>query len=265
VVLTLGALALVGALALSLGYFGGQFSRWLISVETEVRWAEDLQQKLEATDTHAPLRSYLDSLGERVGSVMALPAGMNLKLIYSDDETVNAFATLGGTILIYRGLLRKIPHENALVMLIAHEVAHLERRDPIVSIGSAIGIQTALTLVFSTSEITPLQDVGLYTQFAFSRDMERHADKAALQALAELYGHVSGADDLFKVIQSERREKGNAEPPAFLNTHPLDAERIEDIARMARERGWRTDRPTIALPVQFKEWLDGDAAKSEVR
>ena len=254
-VLSIGALALVGALAVTLGYFGGQMSRWLVSVETESRWAEGLRAQLDQGDAPPALRSYLDGLGERVAKVMALPQGMRIRLIYSDKDTVNAFATLGGTVVLYRGLLEKIPHENALVMLIAHEVAHLEHRDPIVSIGSAIGIQTAVSLLFSGSDTTPLQNAGLFTQLAFTRDMERDADQAALQALEDIYGHVSGADDLFRVIQEERRRGRGTEPPAFFSTHPLDEKRIETIARVARERGWRQDLPTTPLPAQFKAWL----------
>ena len=140
-------------------------------------------------------------------------------------------------------------------MLIAHETAHLAHRDPIVSVGSAIGIQTAVSLLLYGSSATPLQDAGLYTQLAFSRGMEEDADLAALQAVEAIYGHVNGADDLFRIIQSERREKGHGEPPAFLSTHPLDDKRIEAIGRMAREHGWRTDQPTTPLPAQFKSWL----------
>ncbi|MEJ2642926.1 MAG: M48 family metallopeptidase [Desulfosarcinaceae bacterium] len=256
--LSLGALALIGALALTMGYFGGQLSRWLVSVETEEKWGQSLREKLDDKETPPPLRSYLDSLEGRIEKVMPLPAGMHLKLLYSDEDTVNAFATLGGTIILYRGLLEKIPHENALVMLIAHEMAHAESRDPIVSIGSAIGIQTALSLLLYGSEATPLQNAGLFTQLAFSRDMEQAADLSALQALEDIYGHVSGADDLFRVIQSERREKGDGEPPAFLSTHPLDEKRIAAIERISRERGWRRDLPTTPLPAGFKAWIAGD-------
>jgi len=253
---SLGALVLIGVLALTLGYFGGQLSRWLVSVETEARWGESLREKFEETETPLPLRSYLDSLDARIEAVMPLPAGMHVKLLYNADDTVNAFATLGGTIILYRGLLEKIPHENALAMLIAHEMAHAESRDPIVSIGSAIGIQTAVSLLLSGTDAAPLQDAGLFTQLAFSRDMEQAADLAALQALEAIYGHVNGAVDLFRVIQSERRDGGNGEPPAFLSTHPLDAKRIETIKRIARERGWQRGQPTTPLPAQFRAWLN---------
>ncbi|MEJ2692022.1 MAG: M48 family metallopeptidase [Candidatus Thiodiazotropha sp.] len=254
--LSLGALALIGVLAVTLGYFGGRLSPWLVSVETEMQWSQHLGDKLDTSQTSPPLRRYFDELGERVSTVMALPEGMRVRLVYNDEETVNAFATLGGTILLSRGLLQKIPHENALVMLIAHEIAHVEHRDPIVSIGSAIGIQTALSLLISGTDAAPLQDIGLFTQFAFSRDMERDADIAALQAVADIYGHVGGADDLFRIIQNERREKGDAEPPAFLSTHPLDERRIKAIELATEERGWRRDLPTTPLPAQFRQWLE---------
>ncbi len=257
-VLSLGALALVAALAATLGYFGGQVSRWLVSVETEVRWGEGLRQKLADGKTPPPLQRYLDALAAKTEAAIPLPEGMHITLLYSDEETVNAFATLGGTLLLYRGLLEKIPHENALVMLIAHETAHLAHRDPIVSIGSAIGIQTAIALLFAGSDSTPLQNAGLFTQLAFSRDMEQEADVSALAAVHAIYGHVSGAADLFRVIQAERRDSGDGEPPAFLSTHPLDEKRIDELARIARERGWRTDLPTTPLPEPFHSWLQKD-------
>jgi predicted Zn-dependent protease len=254
--LSLGALALIGVLAVTLGYFGGHLSRWIISVETEAQWAGGLSEQLGDSETPAPLSNYLDGLGERVRLVMALPEAMPVSLIYSEDDTVNAFATIGGTILLHRGLLEKIPHENALAMLIAHEIAHVKHRDPITSIGSAIGIQTALSLLLSHTDAAPLQDVGLFTQFAFSRDMEQDADQAALEAVADIYGHVSGAEALFTIFQSERRESGRAEPPAFLSTHPLDQKRIEAIRTLAQNRGWRQDLPTTPLPKAFKAWLE---------
>lgn len=253
--LSLGAFALVGVLTITLGYFGGHLSRWLISVETEAQWAQQLGDALDETDTPAPLGDYLDRLGERVAAVMAMPEGMPVKLIYSDEETVNAYATLGGTILLYRGLLKKIPHENALVMLIAHEFAHIRHRDPITSIGSGIGVQAILSLLLFNTDVAPLEEIGLFTQLAFSRDMEQSADMAALQAVVDIYSHASGADDLFRIFQAERSDQGSSESPAFLSTHPLDKKRIDAIALIAQERGWRSDMPTTPLPAQFEMWL----------
>lgn len=260
--LSLGALVLIGALAMAMGWIGGHISRRLVSVDTEVEWGERLRAQFDETQTEPLLQRYLDDLAGKVEAAMPLPKGMHVKLIYSDDETVNAFATLGGTMILYRGLLERIPHENALVMLIAHENAHLKSRDPIVSIGSAIGIQTAVSLLLYGNDASTLQQAGLFTQLAFSRDMESAADAAALQTLEAIYGHVSGAQDLFRVIQSERHEQGDSEPPAFFSTHPLDQKRIDTLARIAREQGWRSDLPTTPLPAQFKTWLGGGGSQT---
>ncbi|MCU7875334.1 MAG: M48 family metallopeptidase [Candidatus Thiodiazotropha sp. (ex Lucinoma borealis)] len=254
--LSLGALALISILVVTLGYFGGQLSRWLVSIETENEWAERWMEPYEDNETPPPLRSYLDSIGDKMQVALTLPEGMRIHLIYNNDDTVNAYATLGGRITLYRGLLEKIPHENALAMLIAHEIAHVESRDPIVSIGSSVGILTALSLLLSSTDISPLQETGLLTQLAFSRDMEEDADTAALQAVADVYGHVSGADGLFRIIQAEHSGNDSDEPPAFLSTHPLDEKRIEAIKHIAHKKGWRLDLPTTPLPAQFKAWIN---------
>ena len=71
---------------------------------------------------------YLTSLGEKMSAHMALPEEMQIFMHYVDDEVKNAFATLGGHIFIHRGLLEIMPNENALSMVIAHEIAHTTER-----------------------------------------------------------------------------------------------------------------------------------------
>lgn len=257
-VLTLGALALVALLAVTLGHLGGQISRWLVSVETELAWGQSIRESLSGDATSPPLQHYLDGLKTRIEAAMPQSAELPVTLLYSSEDTVNAFATLGGTVVLYRGLLEKLPHENALLMLIAHEIAHVRHRDPIVGIGNALGIQSAVALLFTDIDASPLNNAGLYTQLAFTRDMEQDADLAALQALMSIQGHVSGAADLFHALQEERRGRGTGEQPAFFSTHPLDEQRIASIARVAREQGWADDRTTTPLPAGFKNWLAAD-------
>lgn len=253
--LSLGAMVLLGAAAMALGHFAGQLSRWLISPETEARWVEQGREQFDQDAAPAPLRRYLDGLCEKVQAVMESPGGMRVRLRYIDDDTVNAFATLGGTLILHRGLLELMPHENALVMLIAHETAHIRFRDPIVSAGNAIGIQAALSLLFSDNDAVPLQLTGQFTQLSFSRDMEERADQSALQAVSAIYGHINGTGDLFRILHAKLAASGDREPPLLFNTHPLGAERIESLNRLAERNGWRSDRPTTPLPAEFQTWF----------
>ena len=49
---------------------------------------------------------------------------------YDPGGTFNAYATAGGQLVFYRGLLEAMPHENALATVVAHEIAHVAHRDP---------------------------------------------------------------------------------------------------------------------------------------
>ena len=51
------------------------------------------------------LPPYLDEVTQKVLSSFDLPKEMKITFHYVNEDTVNAFATLGGHIVLYRGLL----------------------------------------------------------------------------------------------------------------------------------------------------------------
>lgn len=198
-----------------------------------------------------PTSAYLQDLADRVVAAQELPTGMRIRMHYVDSSTVNAFATLGGNVIFFRGLIGKMPSENALAMVISHEVAHVKLRHPIATFGRglAIGILVAMVSAGSGSDIVgrALGNAGLLTALTFSRSQESAADAAALRTLARMYGHVAGADEVFKLLQEESTH-GIGNLPAILRTHPLDQDRIDAIARIAANNGWPMQGPTELLP-----------------
>ncbi|MCB1640576.1 MAG: M48 family metalloprotease, partial [Xanthomonadales bacterium] len=67
----------------------------------------------------AALQTLADSLIKQMG----LPPDMAITVHYSDSEVANAFATLGGHVVITQGLLDSVKSENGLAMVLAHEIA----------------------------------------------------------------------------------------------------------------------------------------------
>ena len=202
-----------------------------------------------------PLPEYLQSLADRIVEAEALPDEMKITVHYLDDDTVNAFATLGGHVFFFRGLLEKLPNENALAMLMAHEIAHVKHRHPIKSLGRGLVAGLALSVISSTAGDAIignfLGEAGYLTILKYSREMESEADKTAIQALQSIYGHLIGADDLFKVLKDE---SGSLEPPAFFGTHPLTDDRIAEIASYDDDNTQKNNKIT-PLPDKFQEWI----------
>jgi predicted Zn-dependent protease len=203
-------------------------------VEVAARFADRFPPSGEVSD-------YLQSLADRVAAGHELPQGMHIKVHYVEEPTVNAFATLGGNLVFYRGLLRRMQSENALAMVVSHEIAHVKLRHPVATFGRglAIGLALAALSVGTGSDIAgrTLGSAGLLTALSFSRAQEREADAAALAALAQTFGHIGGADEVFRLLQEEG-ERRLGDPPALLRTHPLDQERIDAIRQLAARNGW---------------------------
>ena len=202
-----------------------------------------------------PVSAYLQQLADRVVAAQELPAGMRIQVHYMDNSTVNAFATLGGNVVFFRGLVGKMPSENALAMVMSHEIAHVKLRHPISTFGRGLAIGIALTMVSAGtgSDIAgrTLGNAGLLTALTFSRSQESAADADALRALARMYGHVAGAEEVFKLLHEESA-RGIGNLPAVLRTHPLDQDRIDAIARAAGANGWALQGPTQPLPEDIR-------------
>jgi len=97
-----------------------------------------------------------------------------------------------------------------------------------------------------------LREAGYLTILKFSRDMESQADETAIQALNSLYGHLGGADDLFKLLQ---KEAGRLEPPEFFSTHPLTEDRIYEINVHTSKHPAQNVSDITPLPQAFDKWI----------
>jgi predicted Zn-dependent protease len=212
----------------------------------------------ESKDDSSAIQLYLENLSAHISDAMDLPEGMEIYPHYIDEEIANAFATLGGHIFLYKGLLSKLKNENAISMVIAHEIAHIKHRDPIRSIGQSAAISAGFLLLLGKSDVNLLGSAGLYTQLKFSRDMETASDIEALGALIKIYGHGNGATDLFKLLSSLSNEDIFQEPTFFV-THPLGEKRVKLIKTIAKENNWSMDKAVTPLPQGFSQWLtDGN-------
>jgi Zn-dependent protease with chaperone function len=221
-------------------------ARWLaphIPFRHEVAFAAPIVEKFD-DGKNTPQRQYLQQLADALAAHMALPDGMTLTLHVSDSREPNAFATLGGHIIVTQGLLDLVGDENALAMVVAHEIAHIKHRDPIVAAGSGVAVAIVMGVLFGNSDLAGAGSApGLLTQLTFSRAQESAADHAALDALTARYGHTNGAETFF--AQMLDRHPEGAAVPEFLSTHPDLARRL---TRIQTNPAHRPDAALTPLP-----------------
>lgn len=263
VMLTAGAVALFAALGFGALFLGAALARhmpvsWenaLAATVFEAATNDDEMDDGETEDETAAdqaVEAALQELADRLAPHIALPDGLTITVHYlspepGEDDPVNAFATLGGHVFFYRGLLARMPDENALAMVMAHEMAHAANRDAAANLGGMAMMQLVLAMVTGSAPGS-LNDLiygpNALLVLGFTRDAERRADHDALAAVAALYGHAAGADTIFRVFLEQA---GRDEPPAFLSTHPLSADRIAAIRDLAQQRGWVLEGETTPL------------------
>ncbi|MFW5426641.1 MAG: M48 family metallopeptidase [Methylophagaceae bacterium] len=255
-ILLIGSLVLIVTLSVVLGISGGWLAGKIpFSAENEIAAMYDVDEDVD--DENSPeLTQYLQSLTDRISKAQSLPDGMKITAHYINNDTVNAFATLGGHVFVFRGLLEKLPDENTLVTLLGHEIAHVKYRHPIKSLGSGILVSIALSTVTGSTNSDILGSAGLLSSLKFGRDMEQQSDEEAMITLQALYGHLNGGAELFKIFQNMREEMDINEPAEMFSTHPLDENRIANFTQVANSKGWQETGDLTPLPDFFQKALE---------
>lgn len=167
-----------------------------------------------------------------------------------ENEEVNAFALPGGQIVVWTGLLREAESAEQIAGVLAHEIAHVERRHGLHNVAHRAGLAIGLRLLVA---IFLGGDLDGFTSLAadvaviaasndYGQDQESEADADAARRM-----HAAGLDPtalagFFRVMSRE----GMGELPAFaswLSTHPDHETRIAAIEAQARALGPVSPRP----------------------
>lgn len=238
---------------------------WLaeyIPFEVEASLSQSVAKKLNNENNE--IDAYLQDLADKITPYMALPEGMNITLHYVDEETVNAMATLGGHVMIYRGLLEKLPNENTLVMLLGHEIGHIKLRHPVKALGKGVVIGLLLSTVLgqsSDSVAGVLTDTSMITMLSFNRQQEEDSDDEGIKVMHAYYGHVQSSTELFEILKQDHQGTG-LDVPQFLSSHPDTEYRIQHLNELAQTQNWLQQGRTRLIPGDIINKLAEDSKQN---
>jgi beta-barrel assembly-enhancing protease len=185
------------------------------------------------------LYAYIRSLTNKIVYSGAVEHAKNFKWqvkIIDNPKVLNAFCAPGGYIYVYTGIIKYLDSEDQLAGVMAHEIAHADRRHSMqqyVDMSLAAGITSIGFGILDkdTSKTTSTEQVAqTVAMFAlqlgslkFSRNNEKEADEFSVRYLCNTEYNAGGAAGFFEKIGNE------GSPPEFLSTHPNPTNRVKEI------------------------------------
>jgi predicted Zn-dependent protease len=227
----------------------------LISVEQEIEIGRALDQELREQLPELADRAvsdYVQSLGRRLAGATGSSA-YPYSFAVANYREINAFALPGGAVWINRGVLRAATNESQVAGVLAHEIAHIDRRHAARRLTQATLTSWGLGLLgavlgnsggaSAAQTAAGLLADGVFLKF--SRDDEREADRVGLRMLRQAGWDGRGMPDMFEIIRAEAaRDPSQVE--VFFSSHPPPADRIGELKREGADRaGGTRDTPAF--------------------
>ena len=157
-------------------------------VELSVAQEEDLAEYLTAifdkTFPNVEDSTALDALDVVVERLMAhlAPTEYEYRFHLVENPDVNAFATLGGNIYIFSGLMKFTESPEELAAVLAHEIGHCEEKHVVHSMGRELGMSILVSIMGGDPGLAQELYRSIISN-VFSRSQEAEADEFSFELL----------------------------------------------------------------------------------
>ena len=193
------------------------------------------------------ISAWIRSLGHRL-SARSPNSSNPFYFLVVKDRRVNAFATLGGVIVINTGLILETASESELAAVLSHEIAHVTQRhiarmvekSRSNTIGTGLAILAGVLASSRSADagqaiITGAIAVQAHKALSFSREAESEADRVGLRILASAGFEPMAMPRFLQKLESEFSGAGAADE--YLRSHPLTITRVSDTRSSALKYG----------------------------
>ncbi len=172
--------------------------------------------------------------------------------------SVNAFATLGGVVVVNAGLILRSDSESELAAVMSHEIAHVTQRhiQRIIADAEKNKFATGAALVVGALAATQDSEAGVailntalaataHKQLSFGRSAEAEADRVGLRILASAGFNPQAMPSFLQKLE-QYDDTNTASIREFLQNHPLSVKRVADTTTRAKKYGAFKGRENIS-------------------
>ncbi|MEH2074292.1 MAG: M48 family metalloprotease [Nostoc sp.] len=200
-----------------------------ISPNQEVDLGKQINQELVGSQVRLYRNPEVNRYVEQVGRRLAVNSDRpNLPYTFQivEDDSINAFATLGGYVYVHTGLLKTADNEAELASVLAHEIGHIGGKHVVKQMQQK-ALESGLLTAAGLDRSTAVQiGVQLARDLPRSRNNEFEADQRGLRTLTRT-GYAQSA--MVSFMKKLLNKGGSA--PTFLSTHPGTSDRIDALRR----------------------------------
>lgn len=163
----------------------------------------------------------------------------SIDLKYSDEDTVNAYASDRSSVTVHRGLLELLQSEEEVAAVVAHEFGHhlaehIEEKQQNAAIGAILlGVLAAGGVAAAGGDMSDTAAANAVGTFAgvgaqigalsYSKEQEREADLLSAYLLARAGYDLEKAGRVWWVLAQQNKNKVKS---TLFDTHPAGPERI---------------------------------------
>jgi len=240
----------------------GDSSSRALSSDKEREYSEGLLRQLRNYDLtleDPELLEYLDTLAYRLVQASGrTETKFHFALV--NVPIVNAFASPGGLVVVFSGMMLATETESELAGVVGHEIAHVTQRhiaramessleDALPILIGAVALAMAARGSGDGPQAAMVSGMALLQQrqINFTRDNEYEADRVGIQTLAKAGFDPDGMGSFFARVGAIYRTQGE-EVPEYLRTHPVTAARVAE----AKSRAEKLRTGTQLTSLEFK-------------
>jgi beta-barrel assembly-enhancing protease len=177
----------------------------------------------------AAAQRYLNLVGHSVAKIN--DGGYKWRFGLLKTDSVNAFATPGGFVLVTAGLVKQLESEDELAFVLAHEIAHVLRRHHYrVVIRQRLAETAAKNVQAATGDTTNAAlsqaSAQIYAR-GLDKSSEFEADRLGVELMTQAGYDPAAAVGVLERLQRLKGDDPRAE--LLFSTHPSPAKRLDTL------------------------------------
>jgi predicted Zn-dependent protease len=215
---------------------GGRQSLIIVSDVQEVEIGQQVDAEVRGKEKiygDAEWQRYLTEVGQRIVRVSDRQE-IEYHFTVIESDQINAFATPGGYVYFYTGILNMMDNEAEMAAVMAHEISHVVGRHSVKHLQTAMGASVLLQIVLGErSEGAWGQVAGIALGVGltgYGRGHELEADEFGVHYMQKAGYNPDGARTMFtKLAELSGGDSDRGFFESLTSSHPETQERLSKI------------------------------------